>query len=137
MRIIAKNAKVAIAVAVFWGPGAVYALFPRSEIGALVLTAYEWIFGLAALAFAFAIILHFAEQLYRSYIRLKRERHEPWEPLLLGDDVVRVFAGWVEKTGLVIFLCVIYSIFIMLIGMAAFIVSLGHLGFMPDFKGIP
>jgi hypothetical protein len=116
--------------------GAIYAIFPRTEIGKL---GEEYFFvsgGISLLAFLICCILHFSEKVVRSVHHWKKVRHEPGQRFLLGDDSVVIFSGWVEFTTAILLSFVVCGFWIAILAIVAYVVSFGNLGFIPQFRGM-
>ena len=117
--------------------GAIYAIFPRTEFGRLSEKYFFVSGGISLLTFLICCVLHFSEQVMRSVQHWKNVRHEPGQPFLLGDDSVVIFSGWVKFTTAIVLTFVVCGFWIAILAVAAYVISSGNLGFIPQFGGMP
>lgn len=139
LRRLSKPTRIALGTGawVLYAAGAIFAIFPRSYVGLIIYDVILSVCGLAVLSVLICCSLHFAEQVIRSIAHWKKVRHEPDEPFLLGDDSVKLFSGWVQNSFLILFFFIILGFWVAILGFAAYLISFGNLGFVPDLGRMP
>ena len=132
LRALAGAAIVALLLA-----ASVLAVFPRSRVGAVISDVLIAATGAVIASFIVSCVLHIGEQVVRSFLHWRNEKRPPGERFLLRDDCVELFRGWVERTGEILVALFLLGFWMGVVGFAAYLLSLGNLGFVPSWGNMP
>lgn len=111
---------------------AIFAVFPKSNFGRSFYNVYAYAFGVGFACAMLALAIQLAVSLIASMrARLRTGRGE-WKFVWAGEEWLVTRVGtWGAYFCLYL---VVLAFWINLIGLAAYIVSLGKLGFLPAFR---